>query len=522
MIHAAPAAPSVRRDPRAHRSLALAAGAALALLLVGDLRAQSRGGGLFDGMPIALGIRDGAPVARAGGDVLQKAPGIQTTVPAPGHLGPRYGFLGTSAQALFLDPATQAVPLNTAAPDLDAFSMGLDWISANPDGTLYSDPSPAFWAAITFSVTRDTVGAFGPIAVEAATPGGAASDVFSYLWPGSNVGGVQPVDQPFLSMDSREISLFGGPLAPVIESDTQDAYLHLYRMLGSFPGMRLPPPNVFFSVSEATKNLIPDTWVGGAANAHLKSGATIFRMTVQELPPGSGNFRWREPMVFLEPGDLGLGDDEDVDALAFDAAQGYVLFSTDHRVPGVVRRDPILFVNLATDSVTPVPLRKSNNPGDEVSDEVGLGDSPLPDDVDSICALDPRGGRRPQGEDFLSMLIASPRFFTSGQRSNLTAYHAEGPRVHFVTRDLPSNGPTALLLSFQPSFLSLPGSLLLNPHLLVHIWQPLPPQVPQQHVIPFQLNDPAVRGLPVYYQNFSLAPNLIGPFSSSAILDLYL
>jgi hypothetical protein len=494
---------------------------AAASSLAPGLCAQNRGGGLLDGMPMALSVRDGQPIPRAGGDLLQKGPGLRSVLPSTAHLGPRYGFLGASEFTMFRDPLRQMVPLTGASPDLDALSMGLDWISANPDGTLYSDPSPQFWAAITFSVTRATVGMFGPVAVEAASPGGAASDVFSYVWPGSNVGGTQPVDEPYLSQDSREIDLFGGPAAPVIESDAQDAYLHLYRMQGSFPGLLLPTPNVFFSVSDATKGLIPDGWVGGAANAHLKSGATIFRMTVQEVPSGSGFYMWREPVVYLEPGELGLGNDEDVDALALDLDQRYVLMSTDHRVAGVPRRDPILFVNLTTDTVIPVPLAKTTTPGDEISNEVGLGDSPLPDDIDSICALDPRGGHRPQSEQYLEMLIGSPRFSTSGQRSSLTAFHDEGPRVHFVARDLPTNGPSGLLLSFQPSFLPLPGAVLLSPHLLVHIWQSLPPQIPQQHVIPFQLNDPQVHGLPVYYQTFSLAPSVSGPFSSSNILDLY-
>jgi hypothetical protein len=486
------------------------------------LAAQGRGGGLFDGMPMALSTRAGDPLPRVGGDILQKAPGIHATVPGTGHLGPRYGFLGTSEYTLFLDPLRQMVPLTGAAPDVDAFSLGLDWISANPDGTLYSDPNPGFWAAITFSVTRDTVGVGGPVAVEAAGPGGAASDVFSYFWPGSQVGGAQPIDEPFLSQDAREISLQNVPNPPLpVDVDAHDAYLHLYRMLGRFPGMQLPRPNVFFSVSDATKALIPDTWVGGAANAHLKSGATVFRMTVLEVPVGSGFYKWTEPAVFFQPADLGLGDDEDLDALAYDPQQSYVLMSTDHRVPGVVRRNPILFVNLLTDTVTPVPLTK---PGtmEEISDEVGLGDSPLPDDVDSICALDPRGSRRQQFPDLLEMLIAAPRTPTSGPRSNLTAFHGEGPSVHFVTRDLPTNGPSGLLLSFQSSFVPLPGAVLLNPHLLLHIWQPLPPQFPQQLVIPFALNDPQVRGLPVFYQNFSFAQSIAGPFSSSVILDLYL
>ncbi|MBL8900971.1 MAG: hypothetical protein JNM84_25290 [Planctomycetes bacterium] len=492
-----------------------------ALSTAAPLAAQGRGGGLFDGLPMALSTRSGDPLPRVGGDLMQKGPGVHAVLPGMGHLGPRYGFLGTSEYTLFFDPLRQQVPLTGTAPDIDAFSMGLDWISANPDGTLYSDPNPGFWAAITFSVTRDTVGVSGPVAIEAAT-GRAASDVFSYFWPGSQVGNAQPIDEPFLSQDAQEISLQAVPNPPAsVDVDAHDAYLHLYRLLGRFQGFRLPRPNVFFSVSEATKTLIPDTWVGGAANAHLKSGATIFRMTVVEVPPSSGFYLWTEPMVFFEPGDLGLGNDEDVDALAYDAEQSYVLMSTDHRVPGVPRRNPILFVNLLTDTVTPVPLRKSGTL-EEISDEVGLGDSPLPDDVDSICALDPRGGRRQSFPDLLEILIAAPRTPTSGQRSNLTAFHGEGPSVHFVTRDLPTNGPSGLLLSFQSNFVQLPGAVLLNPHLLLHLWQPLPPQFPQQLAIPFALNDPQLRGLPVYYQNFSFAPNITGPFSSSAILDLYL
>ena len=61
-------------------------------------------------------------------------------------------------------------------------------------------------------------------------------------------------------------------------------------------------------------------------------------MHAVETPPGSGTWTWTCPTVAFCPEELTLMDIEDVDAFAFDEAQGYILLSTDHRVAGTPRQ----------------------------------------------------------------------------------------------------------------------------------------------------------------------------------------
>ncbi len=280
-------------------------------------------------------------------------------------------------------------------PDIDALSMGLDWVLATDDGVV--EVPPGNWGAITFSVTRGTLGrSGGVIAGERGRSGGAAGDLFSYILNGGALPG-EFTDVVQRAHDSSEFALAPGSVHDI------DAHDLLYGLLfTSNPSLAasLPPPlnvpRVFFSVSTATLGDVPAAWWGGT----VPSGATVFWTEWTGAA-------WATPSVFLTPANLGLSDAEEVDAIAIDlgsslaagGGSGELLFSTAS--PG---RDPILFGKGFTFPGLPMPpvllirdYREAD--GRKVSDRIGLVSV---DDVDAICSVDP--GRR----QVMRLLMGTP------------------------------------------------------------------------------------------------------------------
>ena len=67
--------------------------------------------------------------------------------------------------------------------DIDAMSIGLDWILVDPSGMVPGNLK-LFRQLMTFSVTRDTVGDAGSaVAGAAAADDGASGDLFSFPFP---------------------------------------------------------------------------------------------------------------------------------------------------------------------------------------------------------------------------------------------------------------------------------------------------------------------------------------------------
>ena len=494
---------------------------AVALVLLALVSAAARGqsAGPLDALPFVLSVADGElpPLVAKGADSLSKPAGMNdASYPGKADLGPKYGFLGCDERSFFLDPATQMMPISGTAPDIDGISVGLDWIATSGDGVLLNDPSPFFWAAILFSVTESTVGTTtnsGVINAQKVGGGGeAAGDFFGYYWPGSKLPPTVPLNVAVLPADSSEIDLHGGGPPSPVEADGVDVFLSLYQLIGSFPGFDLPDPTVYFTVSDATKALIPDPWVGG--DQALKSGATIFKMEIVEVSPGA--YMWMPPTVMFAPADIGLGRTEDVDALAYDEQQGFLLVSTDLTLAGVPSRDPILFVSLATDPPTPMPLRVDERATNRVSGRVDLGGA-VSDDVNAICAIDPRGNtQRTQISDVFQVAFGSSSFPNAGGGSpnvSLSAFHTPGPAIHIVCRNLPQGVPRVLLLSALPTFVQLPSNaLLLVPNLPLALWNPIGGD--QQIQIAFPPN-PLLTGLTIHYETFGLEPT--GPFSTDIV-----
>jgi hypothetical protein len=304
----------------------------------------------------------------------------------------RQGFLGVAPSAPFAPAGQPDFDLDrmfrlcsaTALPDVDALSIGQDWVLAD-DTTGEVQVPPNRWAALTVSVTRKSRGAPGSrLARELANSDGAAADVFSYILKGSALP-PEVISVTERALDSREIDLGRGDQRNV---DALDHLIPLYGLDPGAVGATLPPnPTVYFSVTTASLRDVPATWFGNTP----PSGATILQATWVRG-------QWTCPRPYKTFRDLGLAETEDLDGLAVDLLNQRLLFSTTTRT-----RDPILFLDCKQDMMIPVPYVEGGVP---VSTKIGLIED---DDVDGICAMDPSLRSRGNAPNPLFHAIGSPR-----------------------------------------------------------------------------------------------------------------
>jgi hypothetical protein len=269
-----------------------------------------------------------------------------------------------------------SVPQNSPLPDIDALSLGTDWILATLDGTGTVSVPAQRWGALTFTVSPDSVGAGGTagaaIRAESSAAEGPGADVFSYVLPGS-VMPAHLLGRTLRAQDSLELGL---PRAR-LSIDALDQYVSLYRAdpLLISRGVLSPTPTLFFSVTAATLNRVPASWWANRP----RSGAVIFATTW--IPTAR---KWSCVQPWRSARELGLQDCEDVDALALDLARGHILFSTA-RSGCTAQASEIMYGWLATDG-DPTPVAYKLPGGQPVSDAAGIGTG---DDVKAICSLDP-------------------------------------------------------------------------------------------------------------------------------------
>ncbi|MEZ5962565.1 MAG: hypothetical protein R3F56_01850 [Planctomycetota bacterium] len=271
-----------------------------------------------------------------------------------------------------------SIPASSPLPDIDAISLGIDWVQADPDGFVAVNPNA--WGTLTFAVSRDAQGRAGSaVSLEARDPGGPGADLFSYVLRGS----VMPSYLVGRTVRAQEAGEMG--LTTDSQIDALDQMIPMYR---TDPAMqsalgRLPAnPTLYFSVTAATVNLVPTPWWGGIPTVE-RTGGVIFQTT------WTGQ-QWGCVLPWRYPRQLGLSACEDIDALALEASRGVMLISTV--AGGCVRRDQILFVDLNADAPTPVPYQTTTSGGDTpVSADAGLLGA---DDVRAICSLDPVTPRR--------------------------------------------------------------------------------------------------------------------------------
>lgn len=330
----------------------------LLFLLPAVLPAQASGGAVF-ALPHGFSVDPATLIpGLTSGSVAFSDAGIDGVLPPPPALPPGMPDFATV--------------LGGAPVDVDALSLGYDWVLSNAIGEAVVPPGQ--WGAITFTVKRTTAGLPGSlIAIAAAEVDGAAADVFAYVLPGSSLPPAF-VGVPFRAQDSTETSTFVGGVPGNL--DAHDLYLALLYYENPQLAALLPPPTVYFSVTSATAPLLPPAWPIPPAS---RNGATVFATTW--LPATSS---WSLPAVAITPATLGILPSEDLDALALDLTHGLALFSTDIASPPPAGpRNPILFSLLGSGVHWPYRLPG----GGPISVEVGL--SLAIDDIDGICALDP-------------------------------------------------------------------------------------------------------------------------------------
>lgn len=329
--------------------------------------------------------------------ILVKRVGYYDEDSMPGSGSP--GEYPAPPSAGMVDYSTALILQGVSGLDVDAFSIGLDWVLSNGDGVEFVPPG--HWGGLTFSVTRDSAGEAGGVIRREFEDVGqrAGGDLFFYILPDSTLPPGLP-DETYLVQDAADMDIhdLAAPPAPGHgvggrpEMDAHDLYVSLLHADNpAFAAAFNPvvPEKAFFSVTDATKGLVPSGWWSGTT----PSGATIFETTWT----GVG---WATPSVFLAYCELGLAFDEELDACAIDLTRMEILFSTKTSA-----RDEILWLPLPTgitcggaggDSTPRVYRTPDGTPVSRRSEVRGT------DDLDGICSLDPGGSQ------FYESLFATP------------------------------------------------------------------------------------------------------------------
>lgn len=355
---------------RAMKQLAAVIPFFLAPSLALGLRSQESQGPLV-GAPTALSV-DAVGVAPLDPErILFRGPGVSGAPPA--EVAPldmqAPDFLALSARFV------------AAGVDLDAMSLGLDWINADAAGRAVLGKNR--WAALSFAVGRGTSGTPGGAIFGEFVGNGVAGDLFTYVIDGSNDGCV-PVpfnDRTVRSHDGGEIRF-----AADAAIDAHDLNMALMRtdlpLRMSLP-VTLPPPapayRFYFSLTRATASAPAAAgWWGGSA----PSGASVLSIDWR-FDSLSGTGRWvGDPVVEIDPAQLGLGVGDELDALSVDATRGHLLFSTRGGT------DQFLYSPLPPVGGAGVTAYKILS-GVTISDRVGLT---VGDEVNALCAIDPGAG----------------------------------------------------------------------------------------------------------------------------------
>ncbi|MEM7200604.1 MAG: hypothetical protein AAF628_10085 [Planctomycetota bacterium] len=298
-----------------------------------------------------------------------------------------------SKAALFATQCTN--PAAAANVDIDALSAGLDLVLARPNGTV--NVSGDSWGAIAFSLGADALGTRtsegNAIRAEVATSGGASADVFTYILQGPSVP-IEPelIDRTMRSQDSTEMGL-----PTDTELDALDLHMPVFRLDRPILN-EVPPPGpngrrMYFSVSTATQDAIPEEWWNGT----LRSGATILVTSWNQLQEV-----WTCPRPFLTYNEIGLDLGDDLTALAVDEGRGYILFSSTR--PG---HDPFMFLDYGGGSTAPLPYTYDMGGGVRTCVSIKAGVQST-DPVDAICCLDPGDDEPPRGRHPNQYMFGTP------------------------------------------------------------------------------------------------------------------
>ena len=247
--------------------------------------------------------------------------------------------------------------------EIDASSLGMDWILADQNGV--ATVPPAQWGAVEFSIRKGSKGT-GVIKRETNADSAAGADVFTYVLPGSALP-PDLVGETVRGQDASEINI-GGVRPGSAEIIAMDRVIPLLRLESDFVDSMTKPIRFFFSLTGYGAKRVPAKWFGRTR----PSGASILYVTwIGES--------WSFPRLFRSYRDLGLGEREELDALSVDLERRLVLFSTK-----TAWRDELLLHGAVTTLVGSTTY--IDKKGEPVSKSIGI----LPDDdVDAVCATDP-------------------------------------------------------------------------------------------------------------------------------------
>jgi len=295
-----------------------------------------------------------------------------------------------------------AASLRPSGPlDIDAMSVGLDWVMADSAGHVSVDDKR--WGIVSFSVTHNSKGLPNSTISKESTRG---SDIFAFIPRHANNSLASGPKERFenktvRALDSTEIAK---DMPSGAEIDAFDIHMNLYRLdkdiydtvkaWGNRYG--LAQPKFYFSVSAATADRIPDGWNHSAK----KSGATIFERTWL-------GERWSVPKVFLDWSQFkGVGPTFDVVAIAVDARQKCLLLSIVEPEGSTWKtyRNPLLYFSYAATESSAELQVYSYGDDDPVSDDADLKDT---DTIDGVCSLDPTFVS-PKDVSPVAFMIATP------------------------------------------------------------------------------------------------------------------
>lgn len=329
------------------------------LALAAALAAQQSSGPLA-GAPIAIavdggtgGLADAVPLVHKSGF----APGLQQfpAVPSQPNLQAILAYYGG------------------ANIDVDDISTGHDDAMVDSNGVLFVPPSG--WGEFAFSFKNGATG-LPNSRLAAEPPSGRGSSVFTWILPGSAV----PAALTNRVERSHGRTELGVPAFGEVDSLDQPIVLGVDQntLASTEPGFAaLQPgvPSIYFTVAGSSLGNVPPGWWLTTNQPTPPSGATIFVTHRSPTAP-----IWTPPVVFKTCTELGFAVNEDIDALAYDESQQYLICSCVGNA-----RDQLLFVDLSTDVGNPVPVVTTQN--QPVSQATGTGAS---DDIDAVCTLDPR------------------------------------------------------------------------------------------------------------------------------------
>ena len=317
-----------------------------------------------------------AATAPPNGQILRKLAGFSTTFPLPAE-----------GQVDFRESALLG---GSSGLDIDAFSVGLDWVFTDSTGRIPAAGTGAWsWAAILISPSATTnVGltVHPRIATELARPNGIGGDMFSLILRGSVLPGYPTIttDRVDLIAESSEISIYQGTSPRM---DAYDLMATLYET--AVPGLPWPP-TAYFSVTASSAASLPANW-------GTPSGATIF------MTQWTGA-SWTTPSEARSPASLGLATTNDVDGIAVDLFHNSTTYFVFSLAPNVGPNSSpstagtgLSFTRTGMTGRT--VLRLSNNV--PIDDGFGRGVDPI-----AVCMVDP--SRDPLLRSMMGQPLAPP------------------------------------------------------------------------------------------------------------------